>query len=184
MITPVATCIPGCIELELPRFDDDRGVLVKDFQLSAFEELCLPTTFVEQFHSRSRLGVVRGMHFQRPPHQFHKLVTCVAGAAWDVVLDLRAGSPTYGRHAVVGLSDVEANAVMVPSGCAHGFLSLAEGTILSYWVTAEHEPAHDDGIHWDSAGIAWPLEVEPIVSARDEALTRLSDFETPFAFEG
>lgn len=184
MMTVRATSIPGCIELQLPRFEDDRGVLVKDFQRSAFEDLKLPSGFVEQFHSRSRLGVVRGMHFQRPPHQFHKLVTCVAGAAWDVVVDLRSGSPTDRQHAVIGLSADRANAVVIPPGCGHGFLSLAEGTVLSYWVTAEHHPDHDDGVHWDSAGIPWPLETDPIVSRRDEALTRLSDFDSPFVFEG
>lgn len=183
-MTARPTCIPGCMELQLPRFEDDRGALVKGFQLSVFEGLGLPTRFVEQFHSRSRRGVIRGMHFQRPPHQFDKVVACVAGEAWDVVLDLRSGSPTFGRHTVIGLSDAAANAVLVPSGCAHGFLSRVDGTILSYWVTAEHDADHDDGVHWDSAGILWPLDTYPLVSQRDAELTKLSDFNSPFVFEG
>lgn len=182
MMTCHKTGISGCLELRLPRFDDYRGALTKDFQLSVFEGLGLPTHFVEQFHSRSHRGVIRGMHFQRPPRHFEKLVTCVAGEAWDVVLDLREGSSTFGQHAVVGLSESVATAVLVPSGCAHGFLSLVEGTVLSYWVTAEHDADHDDGVHWDSAGIEWPLEMAPIVSARDSSLTKLADFTSPFVF--
>lgn len=176
------TAIPGCAELLLPRFHDDRGTLVKTFQESVFEQHGLPTSFCEQFHSRSRRGVVRGLHFQEPPAQLHKLVTCVSGRAWDVVLDLRAGSPTYGQHAKVGLAEDRANAVYIPEGCAHGFLAQEDDTVLAYWVTAEHSPEHDAGIRWDSAGIDWPLDGEPIVSARDAALPALDAYETPFVF--
>jgi dTDP-4-dehydrorhamnose 3,5-epimerase len=182
MIDVTQTAVPGCIELALPRFDDDRGTFVKTVQHSVFHELGLPVDFVEQFHSHSRRGVVRGLHFQSPPYEFDKLVTCVAGEAWDVVVDLRAGSPTFGAHTAVGLSAARANAVFVPVGCAHGFLSLREDTVLSYWVTAEHSQDHDDGIRWDSMGIDWPLERPPILSARDASLPLFADHETPFVY--
>lgn len=181
-LTVQATSIPGCLELHLPCFEDDRGRLVKPFQRSAFADAGLPTEFVEQFYSRSRAGVVRGLHFQTPPRALAKLVTCVAGAAWDVVLDLRAGSPAYGRHLPIGLSAAQANAILIPQGCAHGFLA-ASDAVLAYWVTAEHSPGHDAGVRWDSAGIEWPLDGgPPTVSARDAALPALADYATPFRY--
>jgi len=180
-LTVWATEIPGCLELQLPCAEDERGRLVKPFQRSVFADAGLPADFVEQFYSRSRAGVLRGLHFQTPPRGLAKLVTCVAGDAWDVVLDLRAGSPAYGRHVEVGLSAARANAILIPEGCAHGFLA-GDDAVLAYWVTAEHSPDHDAGVRWDSAGIPWPLDGAPTVSARDAALPALSDFTTPFRY--
>lgn len=178
------TAIPGCFELQLPRHDDHRGTLVKTFQHSVFRSLGLRTDFVEQFHSRSRAGVVRGLHLQRPPSALAKIVTAVSGVAWDVVLDVRAGSPTFGAHDVIGLSARRANAVFIPEGCAHGFLAQEDDTVLAYWVTAEHDRAADDGIRWDSAGIDWPLDAPPVLSTRDLALPPFDQYRTPFRFEG
>lgn len=178
------TAIPGCVEVELPRFDDERGWLVKPFQRSTFADAGLPVDFVECFYSRSVRGVVRGLHFQDPPRALAKLVTCVSGRAFDVVLDLRAGSPAYGEHVVVGLSESGSKAVVVPEGCAHGFLAEADATVLAYWATTEHSPAKDAGIHWDSAGIDWPLDGIPTVSARDAALPALEGYSSPFRYAG
>ena len=174
--------IPGVLELALPRFTDDRGTLVKTFQRSHFEQLGLPGEFTEQFHSRSAAGVVRGLHFQTPPSDLYKVVTCITGEAYDVVVDLREGSPAFGEHVVVGLNEPDAIAVAIPPGCAHGFLARADDTVLGYWTTCEHDPAHDAGIRWDSAGIDWPLEGEPVVSERDRALPGLAQFDSPFRF--
>lgn len=176
--------IPGVLELALPRFTDDRGSLVKTFQRSHFEALGLPGEFTEQFHSRSSAGVVRGLHFQTPPSELYKVVTCITGQAYDVVVDLRAGSPTFGEHVVVGLNEPDAIAVAIPVGCAHGFLARTDDTVLGYWTTHEHDLAHDGGIRWDSAGIDWPLDREPTISDRDRALPGLAEFETPFRYAG
>lgn len=174
------TSIPGCFELTLPRFEDDRGGLVKPVQHSVLLSLDLPAEFVEAFYSRSARGVVRGLHFQHPPRALNKLVTCVHGSAFDVVLDVRVGSPTFRKHAIIGLSAARANAVVVPAGCAHGFLALEDDTVLSYWVDQEHSAQHDAGVRWDSAGIDWPLITEPIVSPRDAQLPSLDDYQSPF----
>jgi dTDP-4-dehydrorhamnose 3,5-epimerase len=176
------TAIAGVLELQLPRFADHRGFLVKPFQASVFERLGLPGRFDEQFCSTSGEGVVRGLHFQLPPRAYFKVVTCLAGAAWDVVLDVRAGSPTFGEHVTFELDPDRGNGVAVPPGCAHGFLATAPGTVLAYWATQEHSAEHDGGIRWDSAGIPWPLEGDPVLSPRDAQLPALRDFATPFTF--
>jgi dTDP-4-dehydrorhamnose 3,5-epimerase len=174
------TEIPGCLEIALPRFEDARGAFLKVSQRTGFEALGLPWAFTEQFVTRSARGVVRGLHLQTPPADMFKLVTCLAGAAFDVVVDLRVGSPAYGRHAIVELSGTLNTAVAIPAGCAHGFLAREDGTLLGYSCTAEYSPEHDTGIRWDSAGIDWPLTEEPVMSERDLGLPTLADFESPF----
>lgn len=176
--------MPGCLEVAVPCFEDARGSLVKPVQRSAFADLGLPADFSETFFSRSARGVLRGLHFQTPPRALDKLVMCVSGEAFDVVLDLRKGSPTFGEHVVIGLSERRASAVLVPAGCAHGFLALAADTVLLYWVTEEHSGPHDAGIRWDSADIPWPLDEAPVVSPRDAALPALADYCSPFTFTG
>jgi len=176
------TGLPGVRLIELPQHLDQRGSFVKTFQRSTFETLGLCEPYVEQFFTTSRRGVVRGLHFQVPPHALAKLVVCVVGEAWDVVVDLRAGSPTFKEHITVGLDGNRAVALALPVGCAHGFLARSDHTVLSYWTTAEHAPEADAGIRWDSAGIRWPLTQAPVLSARDERLPTLAEFETPFSF--
>ncbi len=177
------TAIPGCAEITYRHFEDERGAFVKVFQASVFERHGLPGGYAEIFHSSSRRDVIRGLHFQTPPHDIGKLVTCVGGAAWDVVVDLRAGSPAFGRHATFELSADRATAVVVPLGCAHGFLARTDDAVVLYTATGEFSPEHDAGIRWDSAGIDWPLQGrDPIVSGRDAALPALADFDTPFTF--
>lgn len=182
MIESVATEIPDCRLLKLRRAEDERGTFGKIFQRSAFTGLGLEAEYVELFYSRSNRGVVRGLHFQEPPRALHKIVTCVHGEAWDVVVDLRLGSPAYGRHVAVGLSEASGLAVAVPVGCAHGFLAVTDDTTLVYLATDEHSPEHDSGVHWDSADILWPLDAEPVVSPRDAALPSLAAFSSPFRY--
>jgi dTDP-4-dehydrorhamnose 3,5-epimerase len=176
------TEIPGCVELALRRSQDARGTFLKTTQRSALEPLGLPWAFAEQYVTRSRRGVVRGLHFQTPPADMFKLVTCLGGAAYDVVVDLRVGSPAYGRHVAIELDEAAGNAVAIPSGCAHGFLARADDTLLGYSCTAEYSPEHDTGVRWDSAGIDWPLDGEPLLSPRDESFVALTDFESPFRY--
>jgi dTDP-4-dehydrorhamnose 3,5-epimerase len=161
------------------RQEDERGSFVKVFHRDTFTALGLVTDFPEEYYSLSRRGVIRGLHFQVPPAQHVKLVFCTQGWVQDVVVDLRAGSPTYRRHAAVELSAEAANLLYIPPGLAHGFCVLSGWATLVYKVSSQYSPEHDAGILWNSAGIDWTVDA-PIISARDQAHPRLGDFKTPF----
>ena len=176
------TPIPGCFELRPLPFDDERGRFVKTFTAVAFSQMGLRCDWVEQYHSVSEHGVVRGLHCQLPPHQHAKLVYCPIGEVCDVVLDLRIGSPAYGAWFSVQLSSSVANAMYIPSGVAHGFQVISEQALMIYNVTSAYAPAHDFGIRWDTAGVAWPASSRP-VSARDRGLPSLGEFESPFLYD-
>jgi dTDP-4-dehydrorhamnose 3,5-epimerase len=171
--------LPGCYIVQFPVFHDDRGHFVKTIQSSAFEEQGLEGNFRECFYTTSFPNVLRGMHFQTPPRDHAKLLYCTAGSIYDVALDLRLGSPTYGRHEVYELSTTASNAVYLPRGIAHGFFVREAPAVMVYHVTSEHDPEHDAGIRWDSFGAAWPVD-EPIVSQRDRSFVSLEEFESPF----
>lgn len=173
--------IAGCLILQAPAFRDERGVFVKTFQWQAYENAGLAVDFVEQFYTVSEENVLRGMHCQLPPHGHDKLVYCVSGSVFDAVVDLRAGSPSYGRYEVFELSAQDRQVLYIPEGVAHGFCVLDSPATLVYSVTSGHSPSHDSGIRWDSAGIEWPIE-SPIISARDRALPRLNEFASPFRY--
>ena len=175
------TAIPGCHTVHPAVHSDARGTLVKPFAESAFAAAGLPTRFPEVFVSRSRRGVVRGLHFQVPPAPQAKLVTCVAGEVLDVVVDVRAGSPTHGRHVTCTLSADDGVALFVPVGLAHGFAVLSAEATVAYLGTAEYVPGTDGGIRWDSAGISWPFD-SPVLSDRDAALPALDGFASPFSW--
>lgn len=135
----------------------------------------------EEFFSTSADGVLRGMHFQVPPHAHQKLVYCIAGRVWDVLLDLRTASPAFGKAAGFELSAANRHVVHIPAGFAHGFLSLEGGSCLVYKTDAVHAPSCDSGVRWDSFGYEWPtLGRTPMVSARDASHPRLEDFVSPF----
>jgi len=182
MIERLATPIPGCWELRYRSFEDDRGRFVKTFHRDAFAEAGLETDFAEEYYSLSHQGVLRGLHFQTPPKDHVKLVYAIAGKALDAVLDLRVGSPTYGRYHVLELSAASANALYVPRGLAHGFYVPEGEAVMVYKVTSVHSPVHDHGICWNSAGIPWPDEA-PILSERDRGFPALPDFVSPFRYE-
>jgi dTDP-4-dehydrorhamnose 3,5-epimerase len=175
------TPLPGLLELQPRLARDARGLFVKPFHRETFASLGLATEFAEQFYSVSHRHVLRGMHCQLPPHDHVKLVYCTAGRVLDVVVDLRVGSPTFGRHHRVELSAQQANMLYIPSGFAHGFLSLLDESTMVYHVTTAHAPSHDSGVCWNSLGVDWPVR-DPIVSARDAALTPLSEFVSPFRY--
>jgi dTDP-4-dehydrorhamnose 3,5-epimerase len=172
--------LPGCRLVSGPLFEDGRGRFRKPYQRSAFADEGLPVDFSEQYFSTSRRGVVRGMHLQLPPSEHWKMVVCLAGAVYDVALDLRKRSAAYGRHAGIALSADTPMAVVLPPGVAHGFVAVAEDALVGYWLTSEHDAERDTGVRWDSFGASWPLPGEPVVSDRDAALPRLQDFESPF----
>jgi dTDP-4-dehydrorhamnose 3,5-epimerase len=174
--------LPGCWEIRPHVRCDIRGRFVKVFHAPTFSERGLRIDFVEQYYSVSSRRVLRGLHFQTPPHDHAKLVYCVSGSVMDVVVDLRRGSPTFGHHASVTLSAEAANALYIPVGLAHGFYTLSEAATMIYGQTSLYAPDHDTGVLWNSAGIEWPDEA-PLLSERDRGFVPLKDFRSPFVLE-
>lgn len=178
----ISTAIDGLLIIEPRVFGDDRGFFMESWNRQTFAQLGLDLDFAQDNHSRSARGVLRGLHYQQPNPQ-GKLVRVVAGRVWDVAVDLRAGSATYGRWVGVELSAENKRMFWVPQGFAHGFVSLEDGTDFLYKCTALYDPASEHSLMWnDSAvGIEWPLEgIEPQLSAKDKVGKPLSDVE-PFA---
>jgi len=174
--------IDGVLMLRPTARRDPRGSFVKILGEDTFAKHGMPTAFAEQYYSVSAQNVLRGLHFQTPPHDHHKLVTCVEGEVFDVVVDLRKGSRTYGHHQCFELNGASGDSVFVPTGCAHGFYVRSPTAIMFYNVTTLHAPSHDSGIRWDSVGVSWPSKT-PIVSDRDAGFVPLAKFDTPFAME-
>lgn len=174
-----ASILEGCYEIQPKVFEDVRGRFVKVFHADAYAALGLETRFVEEYYSVSRQHVIRGLHFQTPPMDHVKLVYCIDGDVLDVVLDLRQGSPTFGRHALFDLSAAKANVVYIPKGVAHGFCVRSAQATLVYKVSTVYAPDQDSGILWNSADIPWPVAA-PILSERDAAFPALDAFVSPF----
>lgn len=174
----------GVIRLRTPRFGDDRGWFSETWSRARFHAAGIDCDFVQDNHSRSEAaGVVRGLHFQRPPYAQAKLVRCVRGAVLDVVVDLRAGSPTFGQHHAVELSAESGDQLFVPPSFAHGFVTLQPETEVVYKVSAPYAPAHEAGLAWDDPdlSIAWPVAAsEAVLTDRDRNWPRLRDLDTPF----
>jgi dTDP-4-dehydrorhamnose 3,5-epimerase len=168
-VTPLK--IAGLLLVTLRVHRDARGYFVERFQADKFAKHGLPTTFAQDNHSRSLPGVLRGLHYQGNPGQ-GKLVGVIRGRIWDVVVDLRAGSPTFGQSYGIELNDENGLQLWVPAGFAHGFCVLGDGPAdVLYKVDAPYNPRGEGGIHWEDPdlAIAWPLS-EPIVSGRDDEL--------------
>ena len=160
-------------------FQDGRGRFVKPLAASQLTARGLRADFVEQYYSTSARGVIRGMHFQLPPHDHAKLVYCASGAVTDVLLDLRRRSASYGRHVSLSLTADSGHAVYIAAGVAHGFVATLEPALMVYNVTSEHARAHDAGVRWDSFGCDWGV-AESVVSERDRGFAPLSEFVSPF----
>ena len=175
------TPIPGCYQIFPDIKKDARGTFVKTVHKEIFLEHGLVIEFAEEYYSISHKGVLRGMHFQTPPHDHFKLVYCLAGKVFDAIIDLRAGSPTYNQSATFELSAETGNLLYIAPGIAHGFYALTDNSIMQYKVTTVYAPQHDGGIKWDTTDVNWPDDV-PIISPRDDAFPSLNDFETPFKF--
>lgn len=171
--------INGCFRLQPRVFQDARGRFVKPLVVSQLHAHGLRTDFVEQYHSTSAPGVVRGMHFQTPPHEHAKLVYCAAGAVTDVLLDLRKQSPTFGQAISLPLTAESGHAVYIAAGVAHGFVATQEPALMVYNVTSEYAPHHDSGVRWDSFGFNWGVPL-PVMSERDRSFSALADFVSPF----
>ncbi len=177
------TQIPGCLLLQPRVFVDARGTFVKTFHRPSLADLGIALDFAEEYYSISGPGVLRGLHFQTPPHDHAKMVYCVEGEILDAVVDLRRGSPTFGQFATFVLSGRDAGILCVPSGLAHGFLVKQGPAIVMYKVSTVYAPEHDKGILWSSAGVPWGVE-NPVLSARDASFPPLRDYASPFQYGG
>lgn len=176
--------LEGVVEIRPPRFSDERGFFSETWSAAAFGEAGYDLDFVQDNHSFSKArGVLRGLHFQAPPLAQDKLVRVTRGAIFDVAVDIRRGSPTFGSWVGTTLSSEEWNQVLVPRGFAHGFLTLEAETEVQYKVTAPYSPAHDRAIRFDdpAIGIDWPIAPgELILSDKDRAAPLLADVATGF----
>lgn len=175
----IPTQLGGCFVVQPFFSQDERGTFVKTYHAERFAELGLPTDWREEYYSSSRKGVIRGMHFQTPPHDHEKLVYCMQGKVLDVVLDLRSTSPTYRRHIAIELDSARGHGLMIPKGMAHGFLALTDDVLMAYKVTTVYAQVNDTGLRWDSFGFNWGID-QPIISLRDRTHPALEDFASPF----
>jgi len=168
----IPTALAGVYALEPRVFGDERGFFFESFNAARFAALTgASVEFVQDNHSRSAKGVLRGLHYQAAPRAQGKLVRVIAGAVWDVAVDIRPGSPTFGRWIAEELSAANRRMLWIPAGLAHGFLTLEEGTEFLYKTTDYWSPEHERCIAWDDAdlGIAWPLSGAPTLSPKDAA---------------
>lgn len=173
------TPLHGLRLLQLPHFPDERGLFVKTFHEPTLQAAGIGFTLRESYFSLSKKDVIRGLHFQTPPHGHAKIVFCPAGAILDVAVDLRRASPTYGQVFSQELSAENHRALYIPEGFAHGFRALTDGAMTYYLVSSAHSKDHDAGIRWDSIPFDWGMR-EPVLSARDAAFPALQDFRSPF----
>ena len=175
------TALPEVKILTPRRFGDARGFFAETWNRRALAEAGIDADFVQDNHSLSAAaGTLRGLHFQAPPHAQGKLVRCGRGRLFDVAVDARRGSPTYGRWAGVELSAENGRQVWIPPGFLHGFLTLEDDTEVVYKCTDYYAPAADGAVRWDSCGIDWPLSGTPILSDKDAAAPPFAEFESPF----
>ena len=178
----IDTDTDGLVLLEVQAHGDERGFLLESFREDSWREAGVDVGFVQENHSRSSEGILRGIHFQTQPGQA-KLVRCVRGAIWDVAVDLRRDSPTYKRWEGYELSDTNNRQLFVPAGFGHGFCVLSELADVAYKLSSYYDPETEAGIAWDDPDIAidWPL-TDPQVSERDRSAPKLADIadELPF----
>lgn len=164
--------IKDAILLKPNLFSDERGSFLKYFQYGFLQDHFNTFDIKESYYTISKKNVIRGLHFQVPPYDHHKMVTCISGRIFDVILDLRKDSSTYGQHETFILDDETREALYIPTGCAHGFCVLSDSATVLYHVTSEYSPEHDSGVLWNSAHIKWPTS-NPILSARDRSFPKL-----------
>jgi len=182
------TPLPGLLVVTPRRFGDHRGFFSESWSRPALAAAGVDIDFVQDNHSLSREpGTVRGLHFQAPPRAQAKLVRCGRGALFDVAVDIRAGSPTFGRWFGAELSFDNGRQLLVPAGFAHGFVTLVPDTEIVYKCSDTYAPETEGAVVWDDPGIAidWPLEGhDPVLSDKDRAAPRLAEINTPFTWEG
>ena len=179
----IETKISDVIIIEPTVFGDNRGYFLKSYNKKKFEEVVGKTSFIQDNESKSSKGVLRGLHFQKPPFEQAKLVRCIEGEVLDVAVDIRKNSKTYGKHVAVLLSGENKRQLFVPRGFAHGFLVLSDSATFAYKVDNTYAPGFDAGIRWNDKelNIQWDLEDnEVLVSAKDAELPFFLEFQSPF----
>ena len=177
--------ISGVVLVETEKFKDERGYFFEQYKESTFKSNGIIERFDQDSFSKSREGVIRGLHYQKDPAGQGKLVSVLAGRIFDVAVDLRKGSPHFGKWVSAELSSENNRGVWVPVGFAHGFAALEDDTVVMYKTTNEYSKEHEGGIIWDDPdiGIKWPVK-NPIVSEKDSKHPRLRDSKADFAYTG
>ena len=181
----IKTILDGVVVIEPRLFEDARGYFFESFSQREFDEKVGKVVFVQDNESKSSYGVMRGLHFQRPPFTQSKLVRCVKGAVLDVAVDIRKGSPTYGQHVAVELTEENHRQIFIPKGFAHGFAVLSETAVFQYKCDEFYHPEADGGISIldDSLEIDWRIPMDKaILSEKDTKHNLLKDFDSPFVF--
>ena len=182
----IKTVIEGVVIIEPKVFKDQRGYFFESFSQREFEAKVRKINFVQDNESMSSYGVMRGLHFQRPPYTQSKLVRCVRGKVLDVAVDIRKGSPTYGQHVAVELSEDNHRQFFVPRGFAHGFAVLTDTAVFQYKCDNFYAPQADGGISIkdESLGIDWKIPTDKaILSEKDTLHSCLKDFDSPFSYD-
>ena len=182
----IKTAIDGVVIIDPKVFKDQRGYFFESFSQREFEAKVRKINFVQDNESMSSYGVMRGLHFQRPPYTQSKLVRCVRGKVLDVAVDIRKGSPTYGQHVAVELSEDNHRQFFVPRGFAHGFAVLTDTAVFQYKCDNFYAPQADGGISIkdDSLGIDWKIPTDmAILSEKDTLHSCLKDFDSPFSYD-
>ena len=181
----IKTEIEGVVIIEPRIFKDDRGYFFESFSEKNFQEQVCKTGFVQDNESKSIYGVLRGLHFQKPPYAQSKLVRVVQGAVLDVAVDIRKGSPTYGKHVAVELSAENKRQFFVPRGFAHGFVVLSDEVIFQYKCDNYYAPQHEGALAWDDTDleIDWKIPSDKIIlSEKDKLHRKLRNFESCFNY--
>lgn len=176
--------LPDVILVEPRAFGDERGFFMETYKKSEFEKNGIPGDFRQDNHSRStKRGVLRGLHYQKDPHAQGKLVRCVTGEVFDVAVDIRKGSPTYGKWVAATLTAENRHALWIPPGFAHGFLTLTDLADVTYKTTNEYSAPHDRAIRWNdpAIGVRWPL-ADPLLSKKDAEAPTLEEADNDFAW--
>jgi len=176
--------LPGIRIIAPAVFRDARGSFSETWNKRRLAEHGIDVDFVQDNHSISVApGTIRGLHYQSPPHAQAKLIRCLRGRIWDVAVDIRKGSPTYGRWEGVELSPGNGRQLFIPEGFLHGFVTLEPDSEVLYKCSDFYAPESDGAVLWSSCGIDWPFDGEPVLSAKDTAAPSFSQFESPFTWE-
>lgn len=181
----IPTKIADLLIIEPTVFGDHRGYFFESFSQQEFDAKVVQTTFVQDNESKSKYGVLRGLHFQKPPYAQSKLVRVVNGCVWDIAVDIRKGSPTFGQYVGVELSADNKRQLFIPKGFAHGFVVLSQTVVFQYKCDNYYAPSSEGAIAWNDPNIAIDWKIDPkdiILSEKDTKNPLLSDIDTPFDF--
>ena len=181
----IKTVIPDVYIIEPSVYGDERGYFLESFNLEQFQKNIYPIKFIQDNESKSSKGVLRGLHFQKPPFNQAKLVRCIQGTVMDVAVDIRKGSPTYGKHLAIELTGENKRQLFIPRGFAHGFSVLSDTAVFAYKVDNTYAPESDSGIRYDDIelNIDWGLKNKEVqLSVKDKSLPLFKDLESPFLF--